>query len=215
MCSILSVVGGRHSHSSSNETSNQASISSDQRTDQGERKRRGVAMTAVANLRNGLSPRAGTGTRHSGRPDVVRPIRRPARRVVQSDGRRPARLVAAPHLVEAQQCEPRPVFRSVGWLVLIGALAFAVVLGIGWMLTSGPATGAAPMRTVLVQVHQGETLWGVAQRMAPSAQPVTEVAAIRQLNGLDMDSVLYPGELLKVPSDLSAVDAAKAGAVQR
>ena len=166
-------------------------------------------MTVVE---NGLSSRVVTGTRQGSRPDVVRPVRR---RVVQSDGRRPAHLVASPHLVHTQSCEPRPVVRSTGWLVLAGVLAFVVVLGIGWLLTSGPATTPAPTQTVLVQVRQGDTLWNVAQRMAPSAQAVTEVAAIRQLNGLDVDSVLYPGELLRVPSDLTGVAAAKAGALQR
>jgi hypothetical protein len=39
------------------------------------------------------------------------------------------------------------------------------------------------------------------------------VDKIRQLNGLDSDSVLYPGELLVVPSGLSAGAAAKAGAL--
>jgi hypothetical protein len=171
-------------------------------------------MTVVANLRVSLSPRAATGTRQGARPDVARPLRGPARRVVESDGRRPARLVPAPRLVDTRSCEPQPVARSIGWLVLVGVLAFLVVLGTGWVLTSREQ-GTVPNQTVLVQVRQGETLWTVAERMAPSASPATEVVAIRQLNGLDVDSVLYPGELLRVPSDLSAVDAAKVGAVQR
>jgi predicted Zn-dependent protease len=94
-------------------------------------------------------------------------------------------------------------------------LAFLVVLGIGWSMGGSPDAGSVPTRTVLVQVHQGETLWGVAQRMAPSAAPAAVVTKIRQLNSLDVDTVLYPGELLKVPTGLSADAAAKAGAVQR
>lgn len=171
-------------------------------------------MTVVANLRNGLSARSATGVRQGPRPDVVRPVRRPARRVVQSDGRRPARLVSAPHPVDAQSCEPRPANRSIGWLVLVGALACLTVVGLGWALFGGPDTASTSTRTVVVQVHQGESLWNVARRLAPSAQPATEVAAIRKLNSLDVDSVLYPGELLQVPTNLSTADAAKAGAVQ-
>lgn len=172
-------------------------------------------MTVVANLRNGLSPRAAAGTRQGARPDVVRPTHRPARRVAHTDGRRPARLVTAPHLVDAQSCEPHTAPRSIGWLLLVGVLACLAVVGLGWALFGGPDTSsAAPTRTVVVQVHQGETLWNVAQRLAPSAQPATEVAAIRKLNGLDVDSTLYPGELLQVPSNLSDDAAAKAGAIQ-
>jgi hypothetical protein len=168
-------------------------------------------MTVVANLRVSLSPRTTTGTRQAPHPDVVRPTRR---RVVHSDGRRPARLMAAPYRVAAQPCEPDTRVRSLGWLVLIGALTFLVVLGIGWSLGGGP-TPAVPERTVLVQVHQGETLSAIARRMAPLAQAGAVVEKIRDLNGLNADSVLYPGELLQVPSDLSVSDAAKAGAVQR
>ncbi|HVV23380.1 MAG TPA: LysM peptidoglycan-binding domain-containing protein [Pseudonocardiaceae bacterium] len=64
-------------------------------------------------------------------------------------------------------------------------------------------------------MHQGETLSAIARRMAPLAQAGAVVEKIRDLNGLNADSVLYPGELLQVPSDLSVSDAAKAGAVQR
>lgn len=166
-------------------------------------------MTVVANLRMNLSPKVATGTRQGLLPDVVRP----ARRVTHTDGRRPARLVAAPQRGSVGACGPVPVARSVGWLVLVGALAFLVVLGIGWSMGAGSAP--VPDRTVLVQVHQGETLWGVAHRMVPSVAPADVVAKIRQLNGLDVDSTLYPGELLRVPSGLSGTDEAKAGVVSR
>jgi hypothetical protein len=103
---------------------------------------------------------------------------------------------------------------SIGWLVLVGVLAFVVVLAVGWTM-GGHAAASVPTRAVTVQVHQGETLWTVAERLAPSAAPAEAVAKIRQLNGLDVDSVLYPGELLRVPTALSADAAAKAGALQR
>jgi hypothetical protein len=169
-------------------------------------------MAVVANVRVSLSPRSTTGTRQVEQPGVVRPARR---RPMYTDGRRPARLAGASVRPATQQCAPRPVAGSVGWLVVAGVLAFLVVLGIGWSMGGSPDAGSVPTRTVLVQVHQGETLWGVAQRMAPSAAPAAVVTKIRQLNSLDVDSVLYPGELLKVPTGLSADAAAKAGAVQR
>ncbi|HEX5408099.1 MAG TPA: LysM domain-containing protein [Pseudonocardiaceae bacterium] len=167
-------------------------------------------MSVVANVRVSLSPLSGT--RQVVRPDVVPPVRR---RPTYTDGRRPARLAAASPRPATQQCAPRPLAGSIGWLVVVGVLAFLVVLGIGWSMGGAPDAGSVPTRTVLVQVHQGETLWSVAQRMAPSSAPTAVVAKIRQLNSLDVDSVLYPGELLKVPTGLTAAAAAKAGAVQR
>lgn len=167
-------------------------------------------MSVVANVRVSLSPRSGT--RQVVRPDVVRPARS---RPTYTDGRRPARLVAASPRPAPQQCAPRPLAGSIGWLVVAGVVAFLVVLGIGWSMGGTPDAGSVPTRTVLVQVHQGETLWNVAQRMAPSSAPTAVVAKIRQLNSLDVDSVLYPGELLKVPTGLTADAAVRAGAVQR
>jgi hypothetical protein len=124
------------------------------------------------------------------------------------DGRRPARLVAALPRATAQPCGPRPIVGSIGWLVLIACLTFLVVLGFGWA-TAGQDTGAIPSRTQVVQVHPG------AHRMVPNAAPAAVVDRIRQLNSLDIDTTVYPGELLSVPSDLSGAAAAKAGAVQR
>jgi hypothetical protein len=167
-------------------------------------------MTVMVNVRGSLSPRAATGTREH----VVRPVRRRPVRGVHVDGRRPARLVPAPFRSIAQSCEPVPRSGSLGWLVLVGALAFLVVLGIVWSTGGGQDAGAVPTRTELVQVHQGETLWQVAQRMAPSSGAAAVVDKIKQLNGLDDNSVLYPGELLQVPSSLTAHTAAKMGAVQ-
>ena len=162
-------------------------------------------MAVATNIGFNLSPRAATGTQR--RQDT------PRRRRV-GDGRRPARLVAALPRATAQPCGPRPIADSIGWLVLAGVLTFVVVLGIGWS-TNANDTSSVPDRTVVVQVHPGDTLWSVAHRMAPAAASAAVVDKIRQLNSLDTDTTLYPGELLQVPSTLSAGAAAKAGAIQR
>jgi hypothetical protein len=166
-------------------------------------------MTMLANVRGSLSPRAATGTREH----VVRPAHRRPVRGVHADGRRPARLMAAPIRSTAQSCEPRPASGAIGWLVLVAGLAFVVVLSIG-LFAGGQDTASVPAQTVLVQVHQGESLWGVAQRMAPSSSTAAIVTKIKQLNGLADDSVLFPGELLQVPSGLPADAATKAGAIR-
>jgi hypothetical protein len=109
---------------------------------------------------------------------------------------------------------------SIGWLVLAGVLTFVVVLAIGWATgdngpDGGPDGGPVPASTQVVQLHQGDTLWSVAERLAPAAAPSAVVARIRQLNNLDVDSTVYPGELLRVPTALSGSAAAKAGVLQR
>lgn len=156
------------------------------------------------------APLAWTEGRRVGRdvsPRVLR--RRPARsgvatgrpRVVAGHDRgRPARLVAAPARAAAVPCEPRVAAGSLVWLVVLGAVAFLVVLGIG--LTSGgsPDSAAVPQGAQLVQVHQGDTLWSVARRTVPSADPAAVVSRIRSLNNLPGDRSLYPGELLQVPA---------------
>jgi hypothetical protein len=177
-------------------------------------------MTVAAKARVNLSLRAAAHTRHDGtrqdgQPDVVRRVgERRVRRIGQLDRRRPAPLAASPVRAVVRSCEPRVMVGSVGWLVLVGALVFVVVLGIGWF-SGGPDAGSVPDRTAMVQVHRGETLWSVAERMAPAAAPAAVVDRIRQLNGLDVDSVLFPGELLQVPSGLTGGAEVKAGAVQR
>jgi hypothetical protein len=160
-------------------------------------------MAIATNFKVKPSPRA-TGTDHKRR--LVPPY---------VDGRRPARLVAALPRATAQPCGPRPIAGSLGWLVLIAVLTFLVVLGFGWATAASQDTGAVPSQTQVVQVHPGDTLWSVAHRMAPNAVTAAVVDRIRQLNSLDVDMTVYPGELLQVPSDLSGAAAAKAGAIQR
>lgn len=127
-----------------------------------------------------------------------RVLPRPVRRTVPADGRRPVRLAPAPYRPAVRQCAPRPLVGSIGWLVAAGVVAFLVVFGIGW--TAGGSDASVPNRTVTVQVHRGETLWSVARAAAPGVSTPAVVDRIRRLNGLSVDQLLYPGELLRVPS---------------
>jgi len=164
-------------------------------------------MAVATNL--GVSPRAASGQRL----DLPRrSTRRPVPGIDHVDGRRPARLVAALPRAVARPCPPRSVASSLGWLVLAGVLTFLVVLGIGWSAGSSPTV---PTQTQVVQVHAGDTLWSVAHRLAPAASTGAVVDRIRQLNSLDVDATVYPGELLKVPTSLSGTAATQAGVLQR
>ena len=116
------------------------------------------------------------------------------------EGRRPARLVSAPRHARAVDCAPRPKLGSTGWLVLVGGLTFVVALALFWS-AGGSSAAPVPTTTTVVQVHQGETLWDVAEQQAPRSRTDAVVAQIMRLNSLSSASV-YPGELLQVPSSL-------------
>jgi hypothetical protein len=80
-------------------------------------------------------------------------------------------------------------------------LAFFVLLAsaVGVLLAtasraSNPAAESAP--TVVVQPH--DTLWSIAGRTVPGANPRAVVFEIRRLNGLP-DFTVHPGERLIVP----------------
>ncbi|MGH3899118.1 MAG: LysM peptidoglycan-binding domain-containing protein [Pseudonocardiaceae bacterium] len=75
-------------------------------------------------------------------------------------------------------------------------VALAAVGGLGWI---GQAPGPGiPSQTVLVRVGAGETVWDVAQRVAPKSDQRAVVERIRQLNGM-ADSAIQPGQQLQVP----------------
>jgi len=50
-----------------------------------------------------------------------------------------------------------------------------------------------------VTVHEGDSLWAIAQRTAPGRDPRAVVDEIRELNGLS-SSLIQPGQSLTVPA---------------
>ncbi|MGH3812505.1 MAG: LysM peptidoglycan-binding domain-containing protein [Pseudonocardiaceae bacterium] len=75
-------------------------------------------------------------------------------------------------------------------------VTLAVVGGLGWIgQTPGPGV---PAQTAVIRVGAGETVWDVAQRVAPKSDQRTVVERIRQLNGL-AGSAVQPGQQLQVP----------------
>lgn len=61
---------------------------------------------------------------------------------------------------------------------------------------AGPARGTSAGSVV---VQPGDTLWAVALRAAPQADPRVTVDRIAKLNGIT-DTVLQPGQRLKLPA---------------
>lgn len=60
------------------------------------------------------------------------------------------------------------------------------------------APGAA-VATSEVEVAQGDSLWEIAVRIAPEADPRDVVVAIQELNGL-RSNMIQPGQVLLVPT---------------
>ncbi|MFG6474785.1 LysM peptidoglycan-binding domain-containing protein [Microbacterium sp. P06] len=93
-----------------------------------------------------------------------------------------------------------------GRRVLAGLAAFPVAVAICFVAISGGAALAsrdagAPAATFSeVTVMAGDSLWGIAQEVAPSADPRDVVDAIVRLNALDGVAV-SAGQRLAIPAE--------------
>jgi hypothetical protein len=92
--------------------------------------------------------------------------------------------------------------RSGALVALFFLLAVSVldVVGSGRALASDTsAPREVPTQTVVVE--QGDSLWLIAGRTAPSADPREVVTRIRELNGM-RSNLIQPGQVLLVPGTL-------------
>jgi hypothetical protein len=87
--------------------------------------------------------------------------------------------------------------RMVAQFVLVVLAAAVVVGGLG-LLADGVRAARVPAATGMVQVHSGESIWQVARRVAPSADPGAVAARIVELNDLVSPSV-RDGQVLVSP----------------
>jgi hypothetical protein len=145
---------------------------------------------------------------------------RPARHAVPARGRArscsPVRRVSAGRASAARPVAVRPASvrplgsrggfarearyatrRMVAQFVLL-VLATAVVVGGLGLLADGVRAARVPAATGMVQVHAGESIWQVARRAAPSADPGAVAARIVELNDLASPSV-RDGQVLVSP----------------
>ncbi|RJQ78602.1 hypothetical protein D5S17_12355 [Pseudonocardiaceae bacterium YIM PH 21723] len=133
------------------------------------------------------------------------PGTRPARRVRHTTISRGPRIIeAAPIRRQPVACavtrQIPPMVLAARWAGLLLASA-AVVVALGWILSAlGDATAveSVPARTAVVRVHAGDTLYGIAHRMAPDSDPHAVIARIQQLNQMG-DAALTAGLPLTVP----------------
>jgi len=85
---------------------------------------------------------------------------------------------------------------------LAATLTIAVV-GVVWAPAAIEALGAGPHAERVARssyvVREGDTLWSIAERVAPDADPRPVVDALAAVNGVDAGN-LVPGQLLVVPA---------------
>jgi Tfp pilus assembly protein FimV len=94
----------------------------------------------------------------------------------------------------------RRVLASVAALPAVIAITLAV-LGGGAALASGD-TGAPAGAFTEITVMSGESLWSIAQDVAPDADPRDVVEAISRLNMLDSAAV-SAGQRLAIPAEFA------------
>ncbi|UUT35106.1 LysM peptidoglycan-binding domain-containing protein [Microbacterium elymi] len=93
-----------------------------------------------------------------------------------------------------------------GRRVLAALVALPVAAAIGMAALSGGSalasrdTGAAAGSFAIVTVSAGDTLWSIAQTVAPQADPRDVVDGIVRLNALDGVTVA-PGDRLSIPTE--------------
>jgi LysM repeat protein len=90
----------------------------------------------------------------------------------------------------------RIVFTALGAVPLV-AWAVITVLGSGGAAAdAGAELGARTFE--YVTVHQGDSLWAIAESIAPHDDPREVIDEIIRLNGLD-DAMVEPGQRLALP----------------
>lgn len=134
------------------------------------------------------------------KPEVEAPI--PATRtkpVVRraTPGRPPTRrrVAGAPRVLARRSCAPRGPRLSLVWGLAVASVACVAVVGLGALASS--TAPSVPSTTKVVRVLPGESLWELAERVAPSSDPSAVVDRIRELNGVD--GGVHPGQPLTVP----------------
>lgn len=82
--------------------------------------------------------------------------------------------------------------------VVVFVLALAVVFVAGFVLASGSTATQDAEPVTVVQVGPGETLWDIADGVAPAGRTAAMVEHIKDLNGLE-GGALQVGQKLRVP----------------
>ena len=90
----------------------------------------------------------------------------------------------------------RVVFTALAALPLVIGVLLGTLASGGAVAGIDDGSGPAVFDTVVVRT--GDTLWGIAESIAPTADPRDVILEIMQLNGL-RDPVVQPGQRLALP----------------
>jgi hypothetical protein len=135
----------------------------------------------------------------------------PATPLETPEARGGLRLVEGPETWAGDGLEPRraarpragrasiEVRRRRTLVVVIGLLLLALALPLSGTGGYSHATGSAPVETSaggVYTVKAGDTLWSVAERLDPSADPRPMVSELAKETGSD---TVYPGERITLP----------------
>ncbi|ANJ28918.1 hypothetical protein ATC03_12605 [Agromyces aureus] len=90
----------------------------------------------------------------------------------------------------------RAVFTALAAIPIV-LLVASLVLGSGGAVAE--VDGATGANLAYLTVADGESLWSIAESLAPQADPRDVIDEIMRLNGLD-DSVVQPGQRLALPA---------------
>lgn len=83
------------------------------------------------------------------------------------------------------------------WLLVL--VAFVAVWGVVHFYSHGVSAETQTQRYV---VQQGDTVWAIALREAPHADPRSVVGLIEQTNHLKSTDEIQPGQVLLIPGGL-------------
>jgi hypothetical protein len=87
-------------------------------------------------------------------------------------------------------------------LTALAALPLVVGILVGSLASGGALAGiddgSTPVAFETVVVGAGDSLWGIAEQIAPSEDPREVILEIMRLNGL-ADAVVQPGQRLALP----------------
>lgn len=110
--------------------------------------------------------------------------------------------IPAPHTTRLRlTTRGRRFLAACAALPAVVALSLAIISG-GSALAARDA-GSAPVSFTSVTVAAGDSLWSIAERVAPSADPRDVVDAIARLNALDGVAV-SAGQQLAIPAEYAA-----------
>lgn len=121
------------------------------------------------------------------------PAKRPNDRVPRPRGLAVAAVPALP----VAACRRVFLRRRVAALLLGTLVVAGIVIGLS-LLAAAASEPAVPDRTIVVEVAPGETLWELAERVAPASPTQQVVDRIKELNGIQ-GITIHPGQPLIVP----------------